>query len=409
MTGKKTIASSCIYYFAIAIYVVAWNMQLSYAYNIWAVSGSFMLKVLQFLRYASYGLCFCRLLLLRRINQCFLWIAIILLFGAIVASLTGTANSPIFYFFFFAAGINTNFKKIIKVFLLVQFSTFVLYIVCGLTGLTGEETIVQTGRTRAFLGYGWVNRASYCLLFMTIESIYLRNFKLRFLPAMTILAANIFIYIMTRTAFSMMLTVAIVLSGLYREYIKRNRWIFYPKEERRLTTFFLIMLIAELVLPFIYDPNNSTWQLINHAVTGRLELAQKAINQYGLHIWGNKIEWVGSSTLLFGLSESQEYFYVDAGFLNMALEFGLLFTGAIAVLYFMGIRLACKRFDRAMNICLFFLFILFVFEPYVIDFAFNPFPLYFISGIKIYNKQKSKDQEMNCINCLLTYGKIQEQ
>ena len=329
-----------------------------------------------------------------------MWISIVLLIGAIVASITGTANSPVFYFFFFAAGINTNFKINIKIFLFVQISTFLVYLICGLTGLIGGETIEQTGRTRAFLGYGWVNRASYCLFFMTIELLYLKNFRLRFFPAILILALNMFIYSMTRTAFSMILTAAVVLFGLFRNYIRREKTINYYKEAKWLSIYFITMLIVEMLLPFLYKSNNHIWQLINGVVTGRIELAQEAINMYGLHLWGNKIEWVGSSTLLFGLSESQKYFYVDAGFLNIALEFGLLFTGAVAILYYLGIKLACKKLDKPMYICLFFLLSLFVFEPYVIDFAYNPFPLYLFTGMTFFISRNNKNQQIYHVNIL---------
>ena len=400
MANRYRVASNVIYYLAIALYVLAANIQLSYAYNIMAASVSIMLTVLQLLRYISYGLCFTRLILLRRVNQAFLWISIVLLIGAIVASITGTANSPVFYFFFFAAGINTNFKINIKIFLFVQISTFLVYLICGLTGLIGGETIEQTGRTRAFLGYGWVNRASYCLFFMTIELLYLKNFRLRFFPAILILALNMFIYSMTRTAFSMILTAAVVLFGLFRNYIRREKTINYYKEAKWLSIYFITMLIVEMLLPFLYKSNNHIWQLINGVVTGRIELAQEAINMYGLHLWGNKIEWVGSSTLLFGLSESQKYFYVDAGFLNIALEFGLLFTGAVAILYYLGIKLACKKLDKPMYICLFFLLSLFVFEPYVIDFAYNPFPLYLFTGMTFFISRNNKNQQIYHVNIL---------
>lgn len=388
MTKKHTISSGFLYYSAVALYVLANNIQLSYAYTSWAASNGIMITVLQLLRYISYGLCFARLLHLRRFSQAFLWLGAAFMCGSIVASVTGTANSPVFYLLFFVAGINTDFKTTVKIFLSIQLFTFVLYVGCGLTGIIGEETIEQTGRIRAFLGYGWVNRASYCLLFMTIEYLYLSDFKLRLLPAAIIVALDVFIYLLTRTFFSMAVNAMIVLWGIVnRNFRFRRRGSLFPNE-KRLTVFFIVTIVASLLLPVLYKPGHMIWDTINQAVTGRLALAQKAIQKYGLHIWGNKVEWVGSSTLLFGLSESKEYFYVDAGFLNIALEFGLLFTGVIAFIYFLGIRMACWRRDSAMTMCLFALLFLYIFEPYVIDFAFNPFPLYFISGMDYYFRKK---------------------
>ncbi len=391
MMKKYIISSKFLYYSAIALYVLTNNIQLSYAYTSWAVSDSIMIKVLQLLRYISYGLCFARLLHLRRFSQAFLWLGAVFMCGSIVASVTGTANSPVFYLLFFVAGFNTDFKTTVKIFLSIQLFTFVLYVGCSLTGIIGEETIEQTGRIRAFLGYGWVNRASYCLLFMTIEYLYLSDFKLRLLPAVIISLFNVYIYLLTRTFFSMAVNAMIILWGFANRFFRFGRRGLFFLNKKKLTIIYIITIVAALLLPVLYKPGQMIWDTINQAVTGRLALAQTAIQKYGLHIWGNKVEWVGSSTLLFGLSESKEYFYVDAGFLNIALEFGLLFTGVIAYIYFLGIRMACWKCDSAMTMCLFALFFLYIFEPYVIDFAFNPFPLYFISGMDYYcRKEESK-------------------
>lgn len=389
---RYRIASPDLFYIAVFLYALANNIQLSYAYTTWATSGSSMLAVLQALRYAAYALCLVRLLYLNRLNRINIWVDVALLCGAVVASATGTANSPMFYLLFFISGINTDFRKIVKVFLTVQCATFVLYLFCGLMGIAGGGTVLQSGRTRAFLGYGWVNRASYCLLFMTIELMYLKNYRIKIFPAMGILLMDIIIYLMTRTMYSMLLTAFVVLIALKRRYVRIKRKHPGIRRDKLLTLFFLATLIIGIILPCMYTKSNKMWRLLNGIVTGRLELGKEAIDRYGLHIWGNKLEWVGSSTLLFGLSKSKEYFYVDTGFLNLSLEFGVLFTGLIALMYYMSIRMATKRRDDGMIITLFVLFILFTFEPYVLDFAFNPFPLYFIAGMNIYQFRKRSIQ-----------------
>ena len=87
--------------------------------------------------------------------------------------------------------------------------------------------------------------------------------------------------------------------------------------------------------------------------------------------------------MLFGLAEGNEYFYVDNGFLQLALEFGLLFTAFVLYMYTAAIKKAVYLKDYSFAAIALILGFVFVFEPYVIDFAFNPFVIYYFSKITI--------------------------
>ena len=99
---------------------------------------------------------------------------------------------------------------------------------------------------------------------------------------------------------------------------------------------------------------------------------------------------------MFGLSDGTEYFYVDNGFLQLSLEFGLLFTAFIIFIYVASIHVSCKRGNSNLAMIIVFLGGLFVFEPYAVDFAFNPFVLYFFSSI--YNKQEKENYVLRDID-----------
>lgn len=379
MLKKGKISSADFYYLALLLYVLANNIQRSYIYNEWAASGSMLLKAIQMLRYVAYLLCIIRLLSLKKVDSTIFVAWIILFFSSVIAAFSGTANSPIFYFLFFVAGVKTDFKKVVKIFLSVQLVTFIIYLFCGLTGIVGGETILNAGKPRAFLGYGWVNRAAYCLLFMTLEFLYIIDFKIKLLPAILIFVLNLFIYYKTYTDFPFLTTIAALVIGVFYNYIGSKKKHPVILNTKMLYIYFIATLVLGVALPLLYNPGNNIWVKLNQVVNNRFSLAQQAIQQYGLHLWGNKLEWTGSSTLLFDLGQSEEYFYVDAGFLHIALEFGLLYAGVIAAIYFKSISAAKYKKDISLILCLFILFTLYIFEPYVLDFAFNPFPLYCFS------------------------------
>ena len=198
---------------------------------------------------------------------------------------------------------------------------------------------------------------------------------------------NYYIYYRTNTAFSMLMTFGIigqsVIYNYYGKVIGKRKHFNYNTLGKIAILFFVVTIIIGVLLPALYNPGNPVMYKLNKMVTGRLSLGKTAIERYGLHLGGNKLQWVGSSTLLFGLNDGDEYFYVDNGFLQLALEFGLLFTAFIIFIYLASIKKACALDNGVLVVVLLILGALFVFEPYTVDFAFNPFVLYFFSTISV--------------------------
>lgn len=382
-------SKSIFYYVGIFLYVLSMNLQSSFMFNEWSLANSPMLIVLKLLKYAAYLFCILHFFTLSRFSRNFLFAAGIMLVLSVYAMYTGPQKLPIFYFVLIATAVKTDFRKIVKIFLFIQATTFVIYLSLALLGIMGSGEVVEVGRIRSYLGYGWVNRASYNLLFMSLELLYLRKRALDPVLAIILSAVNWFVYVKTHTVFSMAITFMIIAYGaIYYFYSKSDRKIrFFKKNRKRdyylLLTAFLVLIVAGIALILIFKSSNPFLYKLNRFVTGRLELGKKAIDRYGLHLGGNKLQWIGSSTLLFGLAEGNDYFYVDNGFLQIALEFGLIFTAFVLFMYTAAIKKAVSLKDYSFAAIVLILGMVFVFEPYVIDFALNPFVIYYFSKITI--------------------------
>ena len=382
-------SKSIFYYVGIFLYVLSMNLQSSFMFNEWSLANSSMLIVLKLLKYSAYLFCILHFFTLSRFSRNFLFAAGIMLVLSVYAMYTGPQKLPIFYFVLIATAVKTDFRKIVKIFLFIQATTFVIYLSLALLGIMGSGEVVEVGRIRSYLGYGWVNRASYNLLFMSLELLYLRKRALDPVLAIILSAVNWFVYVKTHTVFSMAITFMIIAYGtIYYFYSKSDRKIkFFKKNRKRdyylLLTAFLVLIVAGIALILIFKSSSPFLYKLNRFVTGRLELGKKAIDRYGLHLGGNKLQWIGSSTLLFGLAEGNDYFYVDNGFLQIALEFGLIFTAFVLFMYTAAIKKAVSLKDYSFAAIVLFLGMVFVFEPYVIDFALNPFVIYYFSKITI--------------------------
>ena len=390
MPSTVTIKKQDVYYIGLSLYVLALNIQYSYAHNEWVLSNSPMLTILALIRYAALTICITHFLTIRKMSTRTM-IAILALFVlALYAVHTGPQRAPLFYFIVLVTGVQTDFRKSVKMFLKIQVATFILYLTLSAVGIMGDSVVESFGRTRSFLGYGWVNRASYCFFFICLEILYLNRNRIKLKQGILLSVVNTYVFIRTNTVFSMLMTFCVIGYGVWNDLSfrirgakKREKDNAQKRKSVFAISFFLLTIIIGVGLPLVYNPGNPVMYQLNRMVTGRLALGKTAIARYGLHLGGNKLQWVGSSTLMFGLSKGTEYFYVDNAFLQLALEFGLLFASLIVAIYLFSIKKAIDLGNYELVAIFLILGVLFIFEPYMIDFAFNPFILYFFSTISL--------------------------
>ena len=388
MNTRFQLTKHDLYYAGLFLYVLSANIQYSYANNLWMASNSRMLTVLAVVRYAAYFLCLLHIISLGELNVTTIGLVSAFFLVVCYAVYTGSDKTPIFYFLVLVSAIRVDFSKCVKIFLIVQLVTCIVYFTLSMLGISGGETVVERGRIRSYLGYGWVNRASYCWFFICIELLYLKNTCFRFGESLFLFLISVYIYYKTKTSFSMMLTCGVLgygmVSGCYHKSAKGKRIRTNHHILKRITVlYFIIAGLIGFVLIILYRSDSAFMNQLNLMLHDRLAAGKKAVDTYGLHLSGNKIQWAGSSTWLFGIHDSTEYFYVDSGFVQMSLEYGLLFTIFVFLMYLFSILNSYRLGDIRLLPCLWFLGFLFAFEPRVIDFGFNPFPLYFFSTMSL--------------------------
>ena len=96
------------------------------------------------------------------------------------------------------------------------------------------------------------------------------------------------------------------------------------------------------------------------------------IDEYGLKLFGNKIEWIGYDA---DWESGMKYNYVDSSYLQIALEYGIIVLAVILLLYALLIFTSIK--NKKYYLCWLALIILVfcVTEPRLVKLAYNPFLL----------------------------------
>lgn len=118
----------------------------------------------------------------------------------------------------------------------------------------------------------------------------------------------------------------------FRNIYKRKLMIFL------ITLTYLIGFIIIFYLSYYYDPNKEIFEQINKALSGRLFLGYKALQEYSIPLFGQEVEFTG----LGGAEQemTEDYNYVDSSYLQFMMRYGMVFT-AISIISFM--QLTYKR------------------------------------------------------------------
>ena len=129
-----------------------------------------------------------------------------------------------------------------------------------------------------------------------------------------------------------------------------------------------------------YDPSNPIWKKVNALLSGRLNLGNTAIKQYGFTLCGQDIKWI-SQSIESVFSKIEGYNYVDCSYLQIALQYGLIFL----CLLLMGCSfLMVRAFREKQDYLCWILAAIFVhsmIEPRLLHPWYNPFILLCLSSI----------------------------
>jgi len=258
--------------------------------------------------------------------------------------------------------------------LLIFYSTMVsLTILLMITGITEDILFYEDmgERVRHSLGFTYCSYASHYMLTLTMLYLVVRK-TVRVWEIIPIVVVNFVIYCLTDTRADFVLCILLLLfaalAGVWGEYFKKEKWYIVPGGLLP-----LFLLVISYVSAWKADFNLGIWCKINEMLNGRLQLGQSAILQYGVHLWGEKIEWIGVAQAAG--NPGLPYNYVDNIYLQTLLSMGVVFTIIMCLILgrmFVG-SLRQKHTMRAVVIVVFLLHGLA--DPQLRSLCYDPFLL----------------------------------
>lgn len=237
-----------------------------------------------------------------------------------------------------AAGISP--KKLCRNLIIFNAICVSIVMLSAFVGIIPNNTYLRFGRTVYSFGYYYYSWLAYICLFFTISGYYLINGKYskgkELLFIMVSLGLNIIVYYLTGTRLQIYsYIIFVVLSLLYGSFKFNKR----RKKIRMILATIMFPLGAVLsILTSYYFKNIPSLGTLDIILNYRLTLGWMAFQRYPINAFGNAIVTAEHTA-------TQEYFYLDNGYLYGLLSYGVIVFIATILMYTIISRYAVRTND----------------------------------------------------------------
>ena len=276
-----------------------------------------------------------------------------------------------------------NFDKVLNCYIKLATIVMVFTIIMSLTGIYYMDSRSgNRGITRYYLGFlAATHSPNYFLCIILAFAGKLRR-EINIKETITIMVINFILYKYTNTvAVFYYVIFVVVLLWVKRIYFK----IYTDKFFHFLSTAsFLMSSICIFFAAYYYSTNNKFLLALDAILSYRLLLANRAMNIYGITLFGSNIKW---STGRLGIERFTDYLYVDSAYINIALTYGIIILMFIIIAFSLLIYKSNKTGNVNFAIALTVLALHSFSDPQLFDLRYNPYLLFlswaFVSNIRL--------------------------
>ena len=370
LNSKNNDKQKNIYVFILIIYFA--SSILSKTIWIYSLDTNFE-YLLKLVRYFAYIVCMFKILF---DNYYFkdLWKMAIILMFILVAGYFSASTLLFTYIFIFVSSYKIEKKTIIICSVSMQFLMWLIIVISSQIGLN-EDYIFDVGtRNRHSLGFTWTTTPAVFLFFMSLEYMYLRKKRIKNIEYIIILIMSYVLYHLTNARFTFGLSVIATVcfwllnnTKFFLLFIKKLRfiWILMP----------VIITVFSYSIHRYYEIGNWMWEKFDNLLSGRLKLGNSAVEQYGIKLFGQPIEWITHSYQ----AKEGVYNYVDCSYLQILIQYGVVFLGICLGMYTYILLKSTREEDYHLCGCILVILIFCITEPFLLNLTFNPFNLLSVS------------------------------
>lgn len=261
------------------------------------------------------------------------FLRVIFSFLLIFIIVLSSKNMTLLHYFILILGIkDIPFRKVVKAVLIAEVIVTVIIISLACTGIIENRIYGRTNESakRYSLGFKDCKYPAIFVWSITILYIYLKNKKITKKDIISLLLLNIIFFILTDSKSEFICSLIAIISApiiLKIKNIKIKKAITYTAKYIMIVSFIIM-----LILTFFYNSHNPIMKTLDTKLSGRLNLSHRALENYGITIFGQHIKWIGLNSIYLGKAKKVEMNFVDCSYLKVMFEYGiagitLLLTG----------------------------------------------------------------------------------
>ncbi|MFC6200843.1 polysaccharide biosynthesis protein [Lactiplantibacillus nangangensis] len=309
----------------------------------------------------------------------------------IIVSLTSGVHSIIVTVLLVLEARQVEFKKIVKVYLIVIGSILISAFFSAEVGLIQNITFDTADGLRQSFGVLYTTDFAAHIFYLCCAYLYLRARTFRLIDLVPVGCGFFIIYRYTQTMTDIMALITLVI--MYLIYVYRWQLGHIGVFSIILRYSFLAMPIFSLIILHLsatFDYRNPVYQKLNDLLSTRLALGNGAILAYGFKLFGqspvNINGWGGDRVSSFNQSLGNlTYFFIDSSYMNLMISYGLLFTIVVILgtSYFLYRRI--KKNDYLLPGIMLAVALASAIDQHLLEITYNVFLLAYFAELPVYS------------------------
>lgn len=264
------------------------------------------------------------------------------------------------------AGSNIRSEVLIKTALCAVVSMILLTVISSLLGIIPFEYISSGERVRYSLGFLYTTYLSNYFFHALLMWLFVKKRCPNIVESAFFLIINYVIYRLTDTRAVFYETIVLIVVCWIASFMRKD----LDKSKIRfgfITSYSLCAILA-IFLQVNYNSGIAWMNALNLLLSYRLSLGHSAYTRYGISLLGQSVDWA-----TYNRVGTTAYFYVDSSYLNIAINYGLIWLLVLIV----GFTFLMKRYveDKKIYCCMALLFLAIhsITDPQLYSLVCNPF------------------------------------
>lgn len=314
----------------------------------------------------------------------------VILAGVLGITLITSSNAlwVVIALLFAYVGRNIHFKSIARFTILIETSLVLFVIISALLGIiTNYVSTRATGEVRNYMGFLYPLIPAAYVFNITVLGIYVSGMKIKWKELLFLLLINQLIFMATNARLSFILAIFLLLISAF---FKVKPHFFDDKKiiSNILSLMFPICCLLSFYFTFTYNPSDSMMRDMNSFLGDRLEYGRNTFLQYGFSLFGQDVTFYGNGLSSTGKQTTEAYNYVDNLYLQILINFGVVFLLVYLFIHTVALIKSKKQCDYLL-FCIFVILALHgLIDDLIIRLHYNA--LWFVIGSLAFTRRKER-------------------